>query len=327
VILAIDSGTTRTRVWVLPDEGEPVEAASGLAGARDLARSHDRAWLLERVQEVTEAALAAVGAAWDEVEAVVGFGMITSELGLVEVPHLVAPVASRDLAAAMARWDVGALPAPLYLVPGVRTDAARIEGADVMRGEETEITGLLARGRVAPPFLYVSPGSHSKFVWVDEQGRILWSLTTLSGELMWALQRETILAGLVDVGSEKLDPVWVEEGARIAGRSGLTRALFVARLGNRLLGMSPLECSSLLHGAVAQIDLRGLEGALPPTMPPVPVALSQGGALFECYRYLLERRVWAREVHVIDEPLGAIGALALYEAGVRAGEKGRSLRA
>jgi 2-dehydro-3-deoxygalactonokinase len=197
-----------------------------------------------------------------------------------------------------------------------------------MRGEETEIIGLLARERVPPPFLYVSPGSHSKFVWVDEEGRILWSLTTLSGELMWALHRETILAGLVDIGSETLDPVRVEEGARIAATKGLTRALFVARVANRVLGMSPLECSSLLHGAVAQIDLRGLEGALPPRrMPPVPVALAGRGALFECYRQLLERRPWAREVHVIDEPLGAIGARALYEACVRAGEKGRSLRA
>src|SRR5205823_8108633 len=125
VILAVDSGTTRTRVWVLPNGGDPVEAASELAGARDLVRSHDRAWLLERVREVNEAALAGVGAGWDDVEAVVGFGMITSELGLVEVPHLVAPVASADLAAAMMRWDESALPAPLYLIPGVRTDAER----------------------------------------------------------------------------------------------------------------------------------------------------------------------------------------------------------
>ena len=152
-------------------------------------------------------------------------------------------------------------------------------------------------------------------------------LTTLSGELMWALHRETILAGLVDIGSERLDPVRVEEGARVAGTNGLTRALFVARVANRLLGMSPRECSSLLHGAVAQVDLRGLEGALAPRMPPVPIVLSGGGAMFECYQYLLERRAWVGEVHVIDEPLGAIGARALYEAGIRAGEKRRSLRA
>ena len=50
MILALDSGTTRTRVWVLPNGGDPVEAASELAGARDLVRSHDRAWLLERVR-------------------------------------------------------------------------------------------------------------------------------------------------------------------------------------------------------------------------------------------------------------------------------------
>jgi 2-dehydro-3-deoxygalactonokinase len=327
VIVAIDSGTTRTRVWVIPGDGNPVEAASEVAGARDLARTHDRAWLLARVQELAHEAVAAMGAGWTEIEAAVGFGMLTSEFGLLEVPHLVSPVGWRELAAALVEWDGGLLPAPLFLVPGVRTEAARAQEADVMRGEETEIAGLLALDRISPPFLYVSPGSHAKFVWVDERERIAWSLTTLSGELLWALHRETILAGLVDVGSAELDPVRVDEGARIAETNGLTRALFVARIANRLLGLSPAECSSLLHGAVARTDLYALEASLPAATSAVAVALSGGGPLQECYRHLLEQRPWADDVQIIDQPLGAIGARVLYEARVRASPEGRPLRA
>ena len=328
MILAIDSGTTRTRVWLMPSGGDPVEAASGIAGARDRAHRRDRAWLLAMVRKLTGQALATAGADWGDVEAAIGFGMITSELGLVEVPHLVAPVGREALAAAITDWDGGLGPVPLLLVPGVRTPPELVPGADVMRGEETEIAGVLARELIAPPFLYVSPGSHSKFAWVDEQGRIAWSLTTLSGELLWALHRETILAGLVDPAAPDLDPVRVEEGARIAESGGLTRTLFAARVANVLLDLSPAECSSLLHGAVAGDDLRALEATLPAGERRVAIALSGRGLLRQCYRLLLERRGWTSDVQLIDEPLGPIGARALYEARrARAGEQGRRLRA
>lgn len=327
MILAIDTGTTRTRVWMLTEDGDPIEAASGLAGARDLAGRHDREWLAEQLQQVTEDALDSLGIGWGEIEAVVGFGMITSELGLIEVPHLPAPVAWPELAAAMARWETPLLPVPLFLVPGVRTEADRVEGTDVMRGEETEIVGLLSLDQLSPPFLYVSPGSHSKFAWIDESARIAWSLTTLSGELLWALHRETILAELVDLDAATLGVTRVEEGARFADTHGLTRTLFVARLANRLQQLPPSECSSLLHGAVAGTDLRALERRLPQQMPPVPVALLSDSTLGEAYRQLLESRAWVQEIHIIEQPLGAIGARALYEAGAGASEKGRPLRA
>jgi len=327
VILAIDSGTTRTRVWMLPGSGDPVAAASDVAGARDLAQARDRAWLRATVRKVTDEAIVAVGADWADVEAAVGFGMITSELGLVEVPHLVAPVGRPELAAAMAERSAGVLPVPLFLVPGVRTDANRLSRTDVMRGEETEIAGLLTLDRLASPLLYVSPGSHSKFAWVDDQGRIAWSVTTLSGELLWALRRETILAELVDPDSADLDPARVDEGARIAESAGLTRALFLTRIANLLVGLSPVECSSLLHGAVARTDLTALEGALPAGTSPVSVALSGAGPLRECYQRLLEQRTWVRNVELVDEPLGAIGARFLYERRVHLGEEGRTLHA
>lgn len=327
MILALDSGTTRTRVWVLAEGREPFVGASEIVGARDLARTRDREWLARRVHDVAEAALDAADATWGEVEAVVMFGMITSELGLVEVPHLVAPVDSVDLVAAMVEWSDDALPARVLLVPGVRTDGARLEWSDVMRGEETEVVGLLSLPEVEPPLLYVSSGSHSKFVCVDGDGRIVWSVTTLSGELMWALHKETILADLVAVDAEDLDPEWVDEGARVTRQAGLTRALFVARVANRLSGVTPGQCSAFLHGAAAETDLRALEAALPDDRGRATIALRGGGPVRECYRQLLEQRPWVREVRLINQPLGAIGARVLYEARVRTGEEGRPLRA
>ena len=328
MIIAVDSGTTRTRAWLVGD-GVVGEGASTVAGARDLARTRDRAWLLRQVREVADRALASAEAEWHDVEAIVASGMITSELGLVELPHLVAPAGAGELVRAMLELPgIRELPASLFLVPGVRNVSDEVERADFMRGEETQVVGLLSLGRVEPPLLYVSVGSHPKFVWVDATGRIAWSLTTLSGELVWALHRETILADLVDPGGAITDLDAIDHGARIVESAGLSRALFAARLLNRLGHAPPEECSAFLHGAIARADLRALEVALPAGATLERIALSGHGPLLDAYRHLLSR-AGLGAVQVIDEPLGAIGARVLYErrGGLVSGDEGRKLHA
>ncbi len=313
-LLAVDSGTTSTRVWVM-ERGDVLTEVSGHAGARDLARSRDREWLAQRVRELSDEALRASGHEWRSVEAVVAFGMITSELGLMEVPHLDAPVDPGELAAGMQPGDLEKyLPAPVHFVPGVRFDADDLHTADLMRGEETEVAGLLGSGQVAPPFLFVSSGSHTKFIAVDDARRILWCLTTLSGELLWALHRETILAGLVDPKNDIEDFGAVEEGAGLCEEMGLTRALFAARLLNRVQGADPRSCSAFIHGAVAQEDLTALRLALERRgfALPTVVALRSGGALGQAYRRLLQKEDWVAELRDPPEPLGAMGAWWLY---------------
>jgi 2-dehydro-3-deoxygalactonokinase len=328
VIVAVDSGTTRTRAWVVA-HGAVGAGASTIAGARDLARMRDRAWLLDQVREVADRALAAAGVEWRDVEAVVAFGMITSELGLIELPHLVAPVGVDELVDAMFDPpEIPKLPARLLLVPGVRNVSEDVERADFMRGEETQVVGLLSLAKVEPPLLYVSIGSHPKFVWVDADGRIAWSLTTLSGELIWALQQETILAELIDPSAGLVDFDAVDDGARVAETAGLSRALFAARVLSRIGGGSRESCSAFVHGAVARADLRALDGPLPVEAAPERIALSGRGPLLDAYRHLLERSLGSAP-QVLDQPLGAIGAGVIYEsrAALERSEEGRRLRA
>jgi 2-dehydro-3-deoxygalactonokinase len=311
VILAVDSGTTSTRVWVL-DGGEVKASAGSRGGARDVVRTKDRSELLRRIRGLADEALARAEATWEGVEGVVAFGMITSELGLEEVPHLEAPVSRRMLAEAMVERSYGdALPAPVRLVPGVRSGGDDLELADFMRGEETEVAGLLALGEPEPPFLYISTGSHTKFVGVDREGRIDWSLTTLSGELLLALHRETILADLIDLEAPIADFVALEDGARLVERAGLTKALFAARLLNRVRGVSTASCSAFLHGAVAGGDVLSLRHAAEAQGGfPDRIAIGGKGSLKQAYRHLLERE--RAELHAYDLPLGALGAWNLF---------------
>jgi 2-dehydro-3-deoxygalactonokinase len=313
VIVAVDSGTTTTRVWVLGETGlfgRHVERA----GARDMG-SKDPAWLLERIRRLADRALFDGGVTWDAVEAVVAFGMITSELGLEEIPYLPSPVASGDLAAALAeRFYPTHLPAPVYLVPGVRVGNGDLFSADVMRGEETEVAGLLALRALEPPLLYVSTGSHSKFVGLDDLGRIAWGLTTLSGELLWALHRETILREIIDPLVARLDLDAVDQGAAAAASAGLSRSLFLARLLNRLRGEGPEACTSFLVGALAETDIAALRAAPGRGDRGARVAIGGGGPFAQAYARLLGGEDWCREVHVVDKPLGAVGARSLYLA-------------
>jgi 2-dehydro-3-deoxygalactonokinase len=328
VIVAVDSGTTRTRAWVVADEVVGGEAST-IAGARDLARTRDRAWLRDQVRDVTDRALATADVAWSDVDAVVAFGMITSELGLVELPHLVAPVDVDGLVRAILESsEIPELPARLLLVPGVRNASQDVERADFMRGEETQVVGLLSLAKVEPPLLYVSVGSHPKFVWVDGDGRIAWSVTTLSGELLWALHRETILADLVNPEGRLADLDAVQQGARVAESAGLSRALFAARLLNRIGDGSPETCSAFVYGAIARVDLRALEVALPAGAGMERIVLSGRGPLLDAYRYLLTRAN-VGSIEAVEEPLAAIGARTLYErrAALFATEEGRKLRA
>lgn len=314
MILAVDSGTTSTRAWLLAD-GAPAAHAEATAGARDVARTNERARLLERVSTVADDALRAGGSRWESVEAVIAFGMITSEFGLEEVPHLNAPVGTAALASALEERRYPELfPTTLFLVPGVLSlGDGDPTGSDVMRGEETEVVGLLSLGQFEPPFVYLSTGSHTKFVAVDADGRIEWSLTTLSGELLWAVRRETILAGLLDLERPVEDFEALERGAALAESDGLSRALFAARLLNRVHGATTEACSAFIHGAVAGDDVRSLVRRLDArSASPRRLAIGGAGPLADAYAHLLERKPRVGDVHRLDQPLGALGAWALY---------------
>jgi 2-dehydro-3-deoxygalactonokinase len=262
-IIAIDGGTTRTRVRVLHEDRVVAEVAAAV-GVRDVARGGSAAALAERLREAIPAALAALPPG--EPVRIVASGMLTSEVGLAAVPHVPAPAGRDDLArGAVWRTFPAVTPHPILLVPGVRTPPA--DGpdgwadADVMRGEECE---ALALWDAAPPAdgrgaLYLIPGSHTKLVAVDEGGRIAASHTTLAGEMIAALAGGTILAAsLPPALPDAPDPEWVDRGARTAVASGLGRAAFAVRLAALAGRGTPEQRAAFLVGAVVGADVAHL---------------------------------------------------------------------
>lgn len=268
--LVVDSGTTRTRVRLWSDQRiKAVHEAQ--AGAKDVAiqgsNAPIRAALTTLIRTLRDTHP-------EPIDAIVCSGMITSNVGLYEVPHLIAPVAEADLSRQVVRHDFPEITElPMYFIPGVKTlgSGGRWEDLaayDVMRGEEVECFGLLAQLTATPPLAFFHCGSHHKLIVIDEAGRIARSSTAMTGELLAAISQHTILASsLVALNDLKIDDRAFEAGLRTTEVLGLGRALFLVRVGETIAGYSREAMTSFLLGALAGLDLKLIDHDLDAAVP------------------------------------------------------------
>jgi 2-dehydro-3-deoxygalactonokinase len=319
--LVVDSGTSNTRVRLWHD-GRIVATALRAVGSRDTAAAGHNGALAAALRE-------AIGEArWGaEPVAVICSGMITSNLGLYEVPHQRAPATLDDLARGMAGARFPELcELPFHFVPGVKTlpegpiDAANLHTVDLMRGEETEIAGLLDQSRIVMPSLFLHLGSHHKAILVDEGPAIAASSTALTGELLDAVRCHTVLSGstLSALDFEPSPEVW-RLGLDLARREGLGRALFLVRAAEQLWARSHTEATALLLGALIGLDLQMLEGYRGRAVTTVIYGKGAFGPLLhDC----LGGAEYG-EVRLVDEATSdeaaARGAVALFERAVELG--------
>lgn len=267
----IDAGTSNTRVqaWYrAADEAWlPVARSQRPVGVRDTALSGSNLALRQAVAEaLQQAALLADQHAqrhgWPGVAGPAGFdlvlasGMITSNLGLYELPHVWAPADAECLAQAMRCVRIEGIEPPIWCTPGVKNAVApellaldqaapsceqapqihqvhqahqALMALDVMRGEEVEALALLEHLQNTGPVVLVLPGSHTKLVMCDGR-RLVRCRTTLAGEMLAALTGHTVLRAAVDGQmATPMQPHWLEHGAALCRRDGLARAAFHVR--------------------------------------------------------------------------------------------------
>lgn len=255
-ILYIDGGTTRTRGWAAV--GEVVVAAERVTvGARDTAREGSPRRLAEALQHLVRKVADRCRAHGLPPPGLgVAAGMITSAEGLIEVPHVQAPAGPSDLARGSERHELpGVASLPIVFVPGIRSGPVQVEAeaigtSDVMRGEEVLCLGLAARGHLPEGGLILSLGSHWKAVHVDASGRVVASVSTVGGEMLFAVRSHTILASSVPRGwPPALPPRWVQAGIRRGRADGLPRTLYCVRLLDQRTPSSPEDRLGFLIGA------------------------------------------------------------------------------
>jgi 2-dehydro-3-deoxygalactonokinase len=254
------AGTRAPSVGLASPPGQPHRARL-IQAVREVLDDVSRVDILSAVQP------AEVGAG---IGSVVAAGMLSSEVGLVAVPHVSAPAGVEELARGVVIAHIPEIAErPITFVPGVRTAAADGQDgwfqADVMRGEECETLGayavLRARGELETDRwqVFLWPGSHTKMVEVDPSGRIARSQTTLAGELLQTLARHTLLAAsLPETLPDEVDPEVAAVAARAVANGGLGRAAFLVRIAALGEVFKPIERASFWIGAVVADDVNNL---------------------------------------------------------------------
>ncbi len=304
VYLVVDTGTTNTTVWLMK-ESRVLHQVSQPIGARNTSIAGDRSLLKSALQKAFQSM--SKGAP-SPPRFILAAGMITSSSGFLEVPHVLAPAGAEELAQYVVMKTFRAVSSlPFFFVPGVRVNPApcklgNVERTDIIRGEETEIVGLLARREhklAAKPWLFLHLGSHAKAIQIDARGRIVNSASTLSGECLHALRTQTILANrLAHLRPAKLHKRFFHQGFRCARRHGLLRALFMVRLLEENRRYTQAQLYSFLLGSLLVCDLRAFESQGLLNSRSSRILLSGRPDLLFAWRLILRERGY--ETVVID---------------------------
>ena len=235
-LIAVDWGTSNVRMALL-DAGGRVLAETGSDEGIGVVPAGTHAAVFARLV-----------ADWPKLPAIMA-GMVGSRQGWREAVYAECPAAPADIAAGMLRMkdEDGR---QIAIVPGVMVRSADRDG-DVIRGEETQIVGLLA---AEPAFdgVVVLPGTHSKWATASD-GAIADFQTFLTGEMFGLLSRQSFLRHSVKDGAAELSTLPdFALGVRRTVLDGLPflAAIFSVRARQLLDGTAPEDNMAYLSGLV-----------------------------------------------------------------------------
>ena len=249
IYITVDGGTTNTRLYLVKDGCvlDSLKLGDGVkSGTAAL-----KAALSEGITEILEKN----SLVQTDISQILASGMITSEYGLVSLSHICLPAGKRELHDSIfstAFEDVTSI--PWSFIRGVKRDNGILDDTDMMRGEETEIVGIVNGS--GEDSLYILPGSHSKHIRVDKNENITDIRTMLSGELFAAVMEHTILKDAADFEHNTIVDQKLIQGCEYARLHGVNEAMFKTRILKNLFNASKEDCYSFLMGAVlcAEVD-------------------------------------------------------------------------
>lgn len=232
-IIGINWGSSNFRAYLIAPDGAVIDTLEAPAGVASLQRD-GMAELGDRVH-----------ARWPSVQRAYAAGMIGSNVGWLDAGYVDCPAGPERLCRHLVSTTIGRL--SLQVVPGMACVRTRDHSPDVMRGEETELFGLLASGQLGAARVVALPGTHTKWVRIED-GRILEFMTAMSGEIYDRLTSSGLLSSVVD-GTASDGPAF-REGVRTAAERtlGLGALLFGVRARVIRGALDRVDASSYLRG-------------------------------------------------------------------------------
>ena len=327
-IIAIDGGTTNTRASLWEEPGVCLDIVKSEIGVRITSIEGSNASLKAAVKGLLEQLLQRNSIGYDQVEGIYACGMLTSKEGLAELPHLIAPAGKQEFLEGLAKVDLPDVsPLPIHFVRGLKNrdgaalTLAEIEEMDVMRGEETETLALLDLFGNENGTLFALPGSHTKFVSVDAEGKMIGCLSSLAGELLSAVTLNTILASAVNkqFAGADYNKEMLLAGYRTARDTSFARAAFSTRMLQMFIPSNEQDRASFLLGAVLEGDVAAVKHSKAlSTTPDMKVVIAGKEPLASALKLLFEEDGYFDQVDIYypsaEKPMSGYGLYQIAKA-------------
>ena len=197
-LIGLDWGTSSLRAYLLDSQGNVLQAhqrpwgVMQLPSGKNLAAAANEMPGDQRKRDFQHALNDTCGA-WLSANSalpILACGMVGSAQGWQEASYLEVPISLSSLALSLTRVEQNN-GYSIYIVPGLIQRSAL---PNVMRGEETQVLGVLSQPYLASPapLMIGLPGTHSKWVTASAEGIAKFD-TFMTGEVFTALRQLTIL--------------------------------------------------------------------------------------------------------------------------------------
>lgn len=238
--VAVDWGTTHLRAWAMDAQGRPLAEAASDRGMSRLSPTDFEPALLELIEPWLSLGQLTV----------IACGMAGSRQGWAEAKYATVPCTPFA--------DPGATRAPasdprirVFLLSGL----SQPRPDDVMRGEETQIAGLLSKD---PDFdgVVCLPGTHTKWARVSA-GEVVSFQTFMTGELFALLTEKSVLTHSVTGQGWEEAAFEVAIGRALSDPHKLAAELFGIRARHLLRGADHAANKARLSGLLIGAELAG----------------------------------------------------------------------
>lgn len=286
--IAVDWGTTHMRAWAMSASGTVLAAATSDQGMGKLQRDGFEPALLDAIGDWINGPMT-----------VIACGMVGSRQGWVEAPYTAAPcpaLSERFVKAPTYTPDLS-----VHVIPGIK----QVKPADVMRGEETQIAGFLARNKNWDGILCL-PGTHTKWVHISADEVVSFQ-TFMTGELFATLTGHTVLRH--SIAADGWDDAAFSDGLSdaMARPEKLAARLFSLRAEGLLNGVSGATARARLSGLLIGAEL----AAAKPYWLGQQIAVIGAGSLAKTYVTALAAQ-HAPATQVQGEAITIAGLTAAY---------------
>lgn len=291
--IAADWGTSSLRLWAMGRDGAVLARASSPDGMGTLASVDYEPLLLRLAGDwLPDRAAPAIP--------VVVCGMAGARQGWKEAPYRAVPCLPVS-GEGMIPVETTDRRLSVKIIPGLSQNAP----ADVMRGEETQLAGLVARlgGSEAIACL---PGTHAKWVRLDA-GRVMSFTTVMTGEIFALMAGQSVLRHSVAGEGENRDAFAGAVREMLSEPSRLTSALFSVRAASLLTGADGATGRARLSGLLIGTELAATRNFWTET----PVHLIGSGPLSAAYGEAL-RLAGGEPVIELGEALTLAGLKAAH---------------